>query len=524
MHQYILFIILAPIAVLSASLVNIKAWRQRKKPAAFSFGVFMSIVTGWILSYVLELLASSDEITLFWSRFGYVFISTIALSLFIFVARFLGQDKWFRPGMMVFLILLPIATNILIWHEDLHSLMWEEYSVVPYGDLSINIIQEYGIWFWVSNGISYLLIFFSLFMLIRYALRSSMLYRQQATWILLGSFFPIAVNLLYVFRVIPKLTMDFTPIAFAVSGVFVAMGIFRDKLFDLSPFAREMLLDHIDDGLILIDDQDRVVDSNPAASFIFAVERKEFIGKSIKDLLLDWEKILTREGDPDGHHTIALVRDSQKCHYDVKVSHLVGRRNAVLGRIILLRDVTERVRLLEDVQQLAIRDALTEAYNRRHFFHLANQILEQSIRYQRPVAILVLDIDHFKRINDAFGHITGDRVLKRFTTLCKQVTRASDILARYGGEEFVIFLPETTRRNAYSVAERLRQKVASTPVLDGEESIYMTVSIGVASYDPLSPAVSLDVLLGRADQSLYQAKQNGRNRVVLWEDESQPVR
>jgi diguanylate cyclase (GGDEF)-like protein len=202
----------------------------------------------------------------------------------------------------------------------------------------------------------------------------------------------------------------------------------------------------------------------------------------------------------------------------------VGRRNAVLGRIILLRDVTERVRLLEDVQQLAIRDALTEAYNRRHFFHLANQILEQSIRYQRPVAILVLDIDHFKRINDAFGHITGDRVLKRFTTLCKQVTRASDILARYGGEEFVIFLPETTRRNAYSVAERLRQKVASTPVLDGEESIYMTVSIGVASYDPLSPAVSLDVLLGRADQSLYQAKQNGRNRVVLWEDESQPVR
>lgn len=481
----------------------------------------MSIVTGWILSYVLELLAPTDEMTLFWSRFGYVFISTIALGLFVFVTRFLGQERWFRPGLVVLLILLPIATNILIWHADFHYLIWEEYGVVSNGDLSINIIQEYGIWFWISNGINYLLVFFSLLMLIRYALQSSMLYRQQATWILLGSFFPIAANLLYIFRVIPNLTMDFTPIAFALSGVFVAMGIFRDKLFDLSPFAREMLLDHIDDGLILIDDKNRVVDTNPAAASIFEMERKAFIGISIKELLDDWDKIVAQEGEEDGHYTIALVRGRNKCHYDVKVSHLLGRRNAVLGRIILFRDVTERVRLLEDVQQLAIHDTLTEVFNRRHFFQLANQVLEQSIRYQRPVAILVIDIDHFKRINDDFGHITGDRVLKRFTAFCKQVVRSSDILARYGGEEFVLFLPETTRRNAYSVAERLRQKIASTPVLNGEESIYMTVSIGVASHDPLGPPISLDVLLDRADQSLYQAKQNGRNRVVIWEDQAE---
>ena len=166
-----------------------------------------------------------------------------------------------------------------------------------------------------------------------------------------------------------------------------------------------------------------------------------------------------------------------------------------------------------DLEMLAAVDFLTSIYNRRHFELLAHAELARSQRYLRPLTILMIDIDHFKAINDRLGHAAGDRVLQNVAAICRAEKRDSDVVARVGGEEFAVMLPETTETAAVQFAERLRQQVrSSTPLVYGER-VVVTISIGVAGASIRTSGVGL--LMRQADQALYEAKRLGRDKVVV---------
>lgn len=167
-----------------------------------------------------------------------------------------------------------------------------------------------------------------------------------------------------------------------------------------------------------------------------------------------------------------------------------------------------------DLETLAAIDWLTGLYNRRQFESLAQAELARSQRYMRPLALMMLDIDHFKKINDTHGHATGDRVLQALATVCLATKRDADIAGRLGGEEFALLLPETTGSAATQFAERLRQQIRDcAPIVEGEK-LPITVSIGIAAASVTTSGIQ--PLLNHADQALYEAKRSGRNRVVLW--------
>jgi diguanylate cyclase (GGDEF)-like protein len=169
-----------------------------------------------------------------------------------------------------------------------------------------------------------------------------------------------------------------------------------------------------------------------------------------------------------------------------------------------------------ETYELATTDSLTGVYNRRTFKELAEPHLSRSRRAHLPVSLLMLDLDHFKRVNDTFGHLAGDDVLKAFAQLVHSCLRKEDLLARYGGEEFVVLLPGSSRIAATALAERIREQVAANPLDAAGHRARITVSIGVASEDgDILP--SLESMLGRADEALYKAKAEGRNRVVTLE-------
>ncbi len=162
---------------------------------------------------------------------------------------------------------------------------------------------------------------------------------------------------------------------------------------------------------------------------------------------------------------------------------------------------------------MATTDALTGVYNRREGFRLIEIESMRARRIQTPLCAMMLDIDHFKKINDTYGHQTGDDVLVWVSKALQRTLRASDILCRYGGEEFLILATETYIENAKLLAERMRGLIEKETILIGDHmKISITVSIGVAQYDP---AESYEYMIFRADQALYQAKQNGRNRVCI---------
>lgn len=179
---------------------------------------------------------------------------------------------------------------------------------------------------------------------------------------------------------------------------------------------------------------------------------------------------------------------------------------------IAVLDVTDSVRLEERLRRLNQVDSLTGAFNRRFLDSRLPEEIERHRRYRRCLSVLMVDIDHFKAVNDNRGHLVGDRVLIRVSELCREELRITDHFVRFGGEEFVAVLPETTRDEAIVIAERVRERVEQTPVDADDEPVSVTVSIGVAGMH--GESANPDGLLERADSALYRAKNSGRNAVA----------
>ena len=163
------------------------------------------------------------------------------------------------------------------------------------------------------------------------------------------------------------------------------------------------------------------------------------------------------------------------------------------------------------MRHLATEDHLTKTYNRRHFSDLAERAWAHAARHAEPLSLLMLDADHFKSVNDTYGHAAGDVVLTKLAEVCRENLRASDVVGRYGGEEFVILLSETDLVEAQETAERLRRQLELTQVDIAQGTITFTVSIGVATKTPSS--LSVEQLLEQADGALLRAKREGRNRL-----------
>ena len=167
---------------------------------------------------------------------------------------------------------------------------------------------------------------------------------------------------------------------------------------------------------------------------------------------------------------------------------------------------------VERLQDLATKDPLTGLANRRHFFEQGERELKDAQRQARPLSLLMIDADEFKRINDAYGHPVGDEVLRRVGSTLREVVRTADLAARYGGEEFVVVLPSTAAAGAMVLAERIRVAVRECALAVGEATVKWTVSIGVAEARPGDPGI--DAVIARADAALYAAKAAGRDRTI----------
>lgn len=184
----------------------------------------------------------------------------------------------------------------------------------------------------------------------------------------------------------------------------------------------------------------------------------------------------------------------------------------------LQREIKHHRRSQEALTYLAHHDELTSAYNRRRILGELTRLQQEAAKHSRPLSLLMLDIDYFKRINDTFGHQIGDEVLVTFVSRLKNELRESDRLGRYGGEEFIVLLPGTPESEAEQVAERLRHAIADTDFKIEGQTLNVSASVGLATTEA-EVVVTQDQLIGRADEALYRAKESGRNRVVRWAEE-----
>ncbi|HLP97596.1 MAG TPA: diguanylate cyclase [Sideroxyarcus sp.] len=283
------------------------------------------------------------------------------------------------------------------------------------------------------------------------------------------------------------------------------------------------------DGLMVIGQDGRILFANPEACLLLGYAADELLGTDMHTLLH-----VNKDGSPAARAECPVLniarngatyrgveemfRRKDGTLLPVSVSASAVHRERHIGDIVIaFHDISERKQFERELEHRAHTDVLTGLNNRRYFYELAEHEFVRAKRYATPLAALMLDVDHFKRINDSHGHHAGDAVLQKLSEVCLKTLRENDIVGRFGGEEFAILLPEADGTRAAEVAERLRIAVASAAIpLEGKVHFRFFVSIGVATMNASDE--NIDDMLKRADAALYAAKNAGRNRVVCAPD------
>jgi diguanylate cyclase (GGDEF)-like protein len=282
-------------------------------------------------------------------------------------------------------------------------------------------------------------------------------------------------------------------------------------------------------GILVVDDHATVVSHNRRFLEIWRIPREHPAWSNYGDAVgADDTPMLAlvseRTRDPAGfvarvHELYRSRQTDDRCEIELRDGRTIERHSTVLtadngsylGRVWFFSDISAHKNAEARLEELARHDALTGVPNRRYFFECCDRAFGRSRRKPVPISIIAIDVDHFKNINDRFGHAVGDEVLIALCRRCSPLLRENDVFARLGGEEFCVLLPGTGMQEAARIAERLRRASADEEFVLGEHRIVCSVSLGVASARSSDTGVA--ECLRRADLALYQAKRAGRDRV-----------
>jgi len=264
-----------------------------------------------------------------------------------------------------------------------------------------------------------------------------------------------------------------------------------------------------------------IVYVNPAFTALTGYNADEVIGQSTRLLhgpKTDPQTVAAARAAMEAQRPIRVEllnysRDGEEFWIDTNIVPLRDTHGRVTHFATIGRDLTATRQLQEELRLMASTDPLTGLLNRRRFLERAEADFQRSQRYRHELAVVMLDIDHFKAINDSHGHFAGDQALIGMSRACEKLLRNTDILGRWGGEEFVILMPETPLAGAAILAERLREELAQLAVATTAGPLHFTVSAGVAARG--EPDAGITDIMHRADSALYAAKQRGRNRIQI---------
>ena len=297
-----------------------------------------------------------------------------------------------------------------------------------------------------------------------------------------------------------------------MSVLMAYVAVIEFEFFDLVPKARTLVFNNMKEAVVVTDMQFRLVELNSAARQLMPRLGSFNKGDNAYSVLRELYGLERIFGNPDHKQEIQIRVNGAINQFEVQALPLSVKERQ-FGWAVLFSDITDRTRLLLELRRDAQTDELTGVANRRCFVGAIEAEFQRAVRHGGFFSVIILDMDHFKAINDSYGHGAGDRVLTSTAVRIVSCLRQIDLMSRYGGDEFAILLPEAQSDGAFEAAERIRKVVSGTMVESGSNSIQVTASLGLATYVP-GRSTDWVQLLNEADQALYRAKAEGRNRVV----------
>ncbi len=508
------------LAALAASALAVflvaEGLSRRKARGAKVFAALMGSVFVYCFGTAFEFMGRDLGTVLLCTHFEYFGLSLLPTMIILTALDFCGL--WPRDRGVLFAILFTLSAVTLGMQltTETHRLYYIDPVLRSDGPIPILVFGKGP--FYLGYQIYLIASLLALVALVvRQAIISSGSLRAQALLMLSSFAFPISAFSIYAWRLSPW-GIDLTPLSFPLMGLVISFGLFRFRLFDLEPIALRAVFRTMSEGCIIVDAKDRLIDFNESARAILPRLSEARIGADSAVVFSDRPKLLefVRGNADDSLEILVGEGESSKC-YDIVTSLIRDHGDRVVGKTIVVNDTSRQYRLALHLQELATRDSLTGLYNRRSFLDLAGHFVDQAARNDRSISFIMLDIDHFKRVNDDHGHLVGDRVLAEVARRCLHAVRSSDIVCRFGGEEFVIMLPETAEEGALLLCERILDEIKDKPIIVDDAAFKMTASLGLAvSRSPV--ALGTEEILRRADQAMYEAKRAGRCRVHRFED------
>ena len=495
--------------------VGLRALLRREVSGAYTLAVICFCSAFWSFCEGLLYFGFDQSVNILITKAQYLGLVWTAPLMLIFSFSLFDQRSWSSGRVYLVWLSVPAAILALAWTNEYHWLIWSEFWTITGGQIPM-LGLKHGPAFWVYVAYAYLCLGIATVSLFRWCISSASIFRSQAL-IVFGALGVVWLgNIIYLAGWSPIPNVDTTPLTFSLASGVMAFGFFRYRLLDVVPVAKAEVFNSMLDGVLVMDREDRIIDFNPAAEKILNLPRNDIVGRTVAAVFQDQPEIIAMIGGRDLDREVSLGRAEYRLTYDLRVSTLRGRRSRRLGRLLVWRDITRRKDLEEKLRQLATTDELTGIFNRRSFLEQGRTLFALARRHQRPLSVLVLDLDKFKNVNDTHGHHVGDMVLRHFADLVSKNQRVEDVFGRLGGEEFALVLGETEKDTALKTAERLRRIVAETPLETNLGPVSITVSIGVAAYREQD--MDLGEIMRRADKALYRAKAQGRNQVMPAED------
>jgi diguanylate cyclase (GGDEF)-like protein/PAS domain S-box-containing protein len=628
------------------------AWRRRQGLSGYYFAMMSTFQVFWMVMVTLGYAAVSVPLKVFFATmdaWGYIpAMSFLLLSAFSFAGlEQIAQKKWMKAIATFYAAsnLLLISTNP--WHRY----YWSGFIPQP----NNVVLFEHGPAF-LYTVISGLVLLLSVLITISIgSFRGSDIMKRQSRWLVVSLLVIIGLNVAYHTNAVNLPGVDWSAATSSLFGLFILWALYGDKFLEITPIARNKLINNLSDGMIALDLNNRIIDINRSAATVLGNTEDSLLGKKLEDVFPRFSSELSES--PEKEVKFELNINDQR-FYDALISPLRDEwPKGLVGRLIILRDVTERkqteLRLLQlhkaveqspvsvvitdikgdieyvnpffsqltgyqlnevigrnpsiiqsgntnpetyekmwntirsgkvwrgellnkkkngepywevemiapvidsegaivnyiaikedvtaqkesdaklreaytkleiqmqeiqglqdELREQAIRDPLTKLHNRHYLKETLNRELSRAMREKYPISFLLLDIDHFKHVNDTYGHAAGDFVLRDLADQLAEFTRTGDIVCRYGGEEFLVAFPNTKEGDAFLIADRLRASIQASPIYVDHHTISITISAGISEFPTHGQYEAL--ILETADRALYHAKHNGRNQVVLW--------
>ncbi len=458
------FVLLVLTAAVISGWLALTAWHRRPAPGATAFCLLMLAVAEWSLGYALELASPDLPTTLFWDNIAWLGSVSAPTLWLAFALQYTGRARWLSRRIMALLVVEPLITLLLVWTNQFHHLIENNFALDPNVPFSA-LVVDYGAWYWVNIAYSYLLLLFGTFLicaLIPALFRSARLYRWQAGALLIAVLAPWVVNALTISGLSPfPKHLDLTPFAFTITGLAFGWSLWRYRLLDIVPVAREIVIESMSDAVIVVDEQDRIVDLNRAAQRLASSTASQAVGQLFSQMFSAWPELVEHYRKVTRTYVEVVLGEGkeQRC-FDLRISPLYRKNGhlAVTGHLIVLNEITEHKQA-----ERALRESEERFRN----------IFEEA-----PIGMAVVNLDGtLLQVNKTFCEMLG---------YCEQELTARSLSA--------ITHPDDVGKDGLLAVQMLKGEISSYKV----EKRYLR-----KNYEPLWADLTSTVLRNQDGQVIY---------------------